>query len=158
MMELTKLYLVIVRKAAEKANSLHDTYGSWKKIAEETGYLSMNSWKRIANGSKANTPRIATLLAVFSAERPRKSRNTSNEDNRFWKVFIDLSHACEQKIRRLVKARGKRYVAEALRVDERRIKQWSHIPRWHDLPEFRYLLAIDSLELELSENHGSKIF
>lgn len=142
-MELTERYLKIVQKAAAKANYLHKVYGSWKKVSEKVGGVSHDTWHRIANGSPASSPRIETLSKIaFASSNDR----TIPKQYGFHKDLERLKNICRRMLRSLAKAHGKDRLAEMLRVEPYKLHRWLSTEIVYT-PEFRYLLAIDSLSV-----------
>lgn len=139
-MELTERYLKIVQKAAVTANYLHKIHGSWKKVAEKTGGLSHHTWRQIAKGSPASTPRLETLRKVAAVRVVPKEYDV-------YKDLEQLKRACSRVLRSLAKRYGKDRLAEMLRVEPYKLHGWFSSGVIY-IPEFRYLLAIDSLSAD----------
>lgn len=136
-MELTERYLKIVQKAAAKANYLYKVHGSWKKVAEDVGGVSHNTWTRIANGTPTLSPRIETLRVIAAVGSVPKKYDIGKD-------LEQLKRACSRALHSLVKRYGKDRLAEMLRVEPYKLHRWFSTSMVY-IPEFRYLLAIDSL-------------
>lgn len=140
-MELTEQYLKIVQKAAAKANYLYKVHGSWKKVAEDVGGVSHNTWTRIANGTPTISPRIETLRIIAAVGSVPKKYDVSKD-------MKELKRTCCYTLRLLAEQHGHDRLAEMLRVEPNKLSRWL-APSKADIPEFRYLLAIDSLVISL---------
>ncbi len=143
-MELTERYFKIVQKAAAKANYLHKIYGSWKNISEKVGGVSHDTWQRIAKGSPASTPRLDTLrkIAVVTADQNVPKKYDFRKDLERLKIV-----SCAT-LRSLAKVYGKDGLAERLRIEPYKLHRWLSTSIIY-APEFRYLLAIDSLSVDI---------
>lgn len=143
-MELTERYLKIVQKAAAKANYLHKVYGSWKKVSEKVGGVSCHTWRRIANGTPTSSPRIETLriIAAATADQTIPKKYDISKD------IEQLKQTSCRALRSLAKAYGKDHLAEMLMVEQYKLHRWLSAAIIY-MPEFRYLLAIDSLSMDI---------
>lgn len=140
-MELTERYLKIVQKAAIKANYLYKVHGSWKKVAENVGGVSHNTWTRIANGSPTLSPRIETLRVIAAVGNVPKKYDIRKD-------LEQLKRACSRTLHSLAKRYGQDHLAEMLRVEPYKLHRWLSAVIIY-IPEFRYLLAIDSLSADI---------
>lgn len=143
-MELTERYLKIVQKAATTANYLHKVYGSWKKISETVGGVSHHTWRRIAYGTPTSSPRIDTLRAIAAATA---NQNVPKKYD-ICKELERLKQTSCRILRSLAKEYGKDHLAEMLRVEPYKLHRWLSASTVY-IPEFRYLLAIDSLNVDI---------
>lgn len=141
-MKLTELYLRALDAATQEAIVLHNDLGSWLKVEQEVGELSSKTWRAIAEGSKAKTPRISTLMAIGYVQSNSKTQNKSSVK----RCLSELQRSCKSKLCGLAKTYGRKALAEMLRIDEFRLVLWMS-KNQNYIPEFRYLLAIDSIDI-----------
>lgn len=139
-MELTRQYLKIVQAAAATANYLHKDCGSWKKVSERVGGVSHHTWRLIAKGSPTSTPRLETLHKIAAAT----SNTGVPKKYDIYKDLDRLKQSSRRALRRLADRHGMAQLSEMLRVEPYKLHRWLSAGTIY-IPEFRYLLAIDSL-------------